>query len=341
MRVAHLDRRVRIEARRLVRAARKLPPQPEVAQAIVEVERSLAIPDLRRVREALPALDELVVDAKRSTWVDQLISIVILLAIVGGIRAFVFEAFEIPSASMYPTLEINDRIFVSKLPYGLRIPYTRTKLFARAAERGSVIVFIYPCEPARDYIKRLVGLPGDTVEVRCNVVYLNGQALPNKLVDADCHYDNRDDDGRWSTQSCSRYDETVGSGTHQAFHDPRRPARDEERLHATEPTFGDSHDFPAREAPSVPKCDGAEPLGKIVETKPEGVANACEPQLHYVVPEGRVFVMGDNRNNSNDSRVWGTVSIDDIKGKAMFIWLAYRTFDPGGIHWSRMGSVVR
>ncbi|MDB4952757.1 MAG: signal peptidase [Myxococcales bacterium] len=336
MRTASLDRRVYAEARRLLRAARKAGPAPELAPAITELERALAARDLRQVRRSLPPLDELVEDRKKSHWSDQALSIVTLLAIVLAIRAFVVEAFEIPSSSMYPTLEINDRIFVSKLPYGLRIPWTRTKLFARAPERGSVIVFIYPCDRDRDYIKRLIGLPGDTIEVRCNVVYVNGTALPNKRVADDCHYDDRDDEGRWSTKTCSRYEETVGGITHQAFHDEDRPRRDAAQ------TSDDRHDFPERNAPFPPSCSTDDaPLGKIVETKPGGVATPCEPQLHYVVPEGHVFVMGDNRNNSNDSRAWGTVPIEDIKGKALFIWLAYKTFGWSAIHWDRMGSFVR
>jgi signal peptidase I len=336
MRSASLDRRVRTEATRLVRAARRIRGKSELAPAIADLERALADRDLRQVRRFLPALDELVEGSTKSRWHDQVVSIIVLLAIVFGIRGFLVEAFEIPSSSMYPTLEINDRIFVSKLPYGLRIPWTRTKLFARAPDRGSVIVFIWPCDRDRDYIKRLIGLPGDTIEIRCNVVYVNGAALPNKLVDANCHYDDRDDNGVWSTKDCSRYEETVGSVSHQAFHDSDRPQRD-----AIEPTYGDGHDFPQRGSPFPPTCGDETPLGKIVETKLGGVAKTCEQQLHYVVPEGHVFVMGDNRNNSNDSRGWGTVPIEDIKGKALFVWLAYKTFDWGSIRWDRMGSLVR
>jgi signal peptidase I len=83
--------------------------------------------------------------------------------------------------------------------------------------------------------------------------------------------------------------------------------------------------------------------GKIVETKSEAVANACEPQMHYVVPPGHVFVMGDNRDNSNDSRYWGSVPLDNIKGKALFIWLSYEHWGPldwGGIRWPRIGNFV-
>ena len=131
-------------------------------------------------------VDELVKRPPKSTTRDYVESIGAAILIALALRAFVIEAFKIPSSSMYPTLEIGDHIFVNKFIYGVRIPWTSTKFFElRGPERGEVIVFMYPCEPDRDYIKRVVALAGDTVEVRCNVVYVNGVAVPSKMIEGD------------------------------------------------------------------------------------------------------------------------------------------------------------
>jgi len=263
----------------------------------------------------------------------------------------VIEAFKIPSSSMYPTLEIGDHIFVNKFLYGLHIPYTNIKLLElRGPRRGEVIVFTYPCNEDRDYIKRVVALAGDTVEVRCNVVFVNGKPVPSAVTAAAFGYDDYDEDvDRWYHRQCSRYRETVAGHSYETFHDPERPARDAAIAKQQEPPQGDEHDFPHRgEAP--PSCTEGKPvpqvMGKLVDTKSEAIAKPCEPQLHYVVPDDHVFVMGDNRNNSNDSRAWGSVPIEKIKGKALFIWLSYKSFnlkrpwDFSGMRWPRMGSFV-
>src|SRR4051812_23458807 len=164
----------------------------DLGQVTTEVEDGLAKEDLARVRRALPALDslvdELIKRPPKSTTRDYVESIGAAVLIALALRAFVIEAFKIPSSSMYPTLEIGDHIFVNKFIYGVRIPWTNTKLFElRGPARGEVIVFMQPCEPDRDYIKRVVALAGDTVEVRCNVVYVGhgdqpGVAVPGKLI---------------------------------------------------------------------------------------------------------------------------------------------------------------
>ncbi len=222
------------------------------------------------------------------------------------VRAFVAEAFKIPSTSMHPTLQLGDHIFISKLA---------------SHERGDMIAFRYPCDPARDYVKRIIAKGGDTVEVRCNVVYLNGTALPEKLVASECSYDDFDDrERRWFERRCSRYQETLDH-SYEVVHDPERPQRDQRK------TSGDQRDFPFRFDPQPPSCshagalESSETLGAIVETAAEDTAPACSPQLHYVVPPNHLFVLGDNRNNSNDSRVWGAVPQSYVKGKVIGIWL--------------------
>ena len=366
MRAATLDRRVRKEARQLVRAARSAliaSKEPLVGEAgdlgavSDDVARALAASDLQRVRLGLPALDslvdELVKRPQKSTWRDYVESIGAAILIAFVLRFFVIEAFKIPSSSMYPTLEIGDHIFVNKFIYGVRLPWTTKKLFeVRKPQRGEVIVFIQPCEPDRDYIKRVVALENDTVEVRCNIVYVNGTAVPSALVQGDgCEYMDFDEiANRPVRRACSRYRETVNGDSYDTFHDPDRPMRDERKVAAGGLTTGDDRDFPKLDGAHFPPSCSRNPdgsswasknqlTGQIVETRAHlPHTAACEQQLHYVVPPGHVFVMGDNRANSNDSRYWGSVPIENIKGKALFIWLSYRSLSQ--IRFDRIGDFV-
>ena len=369
MRAASLDRRVRKEATLLVREARAaLALEPtlrgkggDLKTVTSDVEQALADKDMASVRHHLPVLDalvdELVKRPPKSSTRAYVESIGGAILIALALRAFVIEAFKIPSISMYPTLEIGDHIFVNKFIYGVRIPFTKTKLFElRGPQRGEVIVFIFPCDPDRDYIKRVIALAGDTVEVRCNIVHVNGVAVPSQMIESAtvCQYMDHDEaTDTWSQKQCSRYRETVNGRDYDTFHDPERPPRDARIAQGNPPAGGDSHDFPTRSMPLSPSCRQSEEAvkaasidqvkGKIVETKHEAAAKVCEPQLHYVVPPGHVFVMGDHRSNSNDSRFWGAVPIENIKGKALFIWLSYEHWGPldwGGIRWDRIGNFV-
>src|SRR4051794_1028548 len=299
MRAATLDRRIRKEAAILVRDARAALSMKkglrgkggDLETVTSEVEKGLANKDLTKVRRQLPVLDalvdELVKRPPKSTTRDYVESIGAAILIALALRAFVIEAFKIPSSSMYPTLEIGDHIFVNKFIYGLRIPWTRTKLFElRGPKRGEVIVFIYPCDPDRDYIKRVIALAGDSVEVRCNVVYVNGVAVPSKVIEPGnvCrYYDHNEQSDKWEWKQCSRYRETVNGVDYDTFHAPGRPARDARIAQGTPPPGGESHDFPTRSNPFPPTCSqsgealGAATIdqvkGKIVETKPEATAN--------------------------------------------------------------------
>jgi signal peptidase I len=282
-------------------------------------------------------VDELVKQPDKSTTRDYVESIGAAILIALALRAVVIEAFKIPSSSMYPTLEVNDHIFVNKLLYGFRIPFTTTKfLELRKPHRGEVIVFIQPCEPDRDYIKRVVATEGETVEVRCNVVYVDGKPVDHRLLVAGdtCEYrDYEEKLDHWFKQSCSEYAETVDGHEYRTYHDKGRPDRD--KLAADKMLDNsDDRDFPKIGEIDGPGCNDATGLrvpglnqqfGAIVaEPRSDGKKpGACELQAHYVVPPGHVFVMGDNRANSNDSRYWGSVPIENIKGKALFIWLSY------------------
>jgi signal peptidase I len=362
MRSTSLDNRLRKEATVLVRDARAALSLKQglrgkggdLATVTDEMEKALAAKDMTKVRRYLPVLDalvdELVKRPPKSAALDYVQSIGSAILIALALRAFVIEAFKIPSSSMYPTVEIGDHIFANKFIYGVRIPWTTTKLFERSPERGEVIVFIYPCDPERDYIKRVIALAGDTVEVRCNVVYVNGKAIPNRLIDEHCTYRDHDEESdEWTVKKCSLYRETVAGHEHDTFHDVDRPVRDEQARHGIQEA--DAYDFPVigRAPPSCAESRDADKaashpqvLGTLTQTKSN--AGACELQQHYTVPPGHVFVMGDNRNNSADSRVWGSVPIENIKGKAMFIWLSYEHWSPldwGGIRWNRIGSFVK
>jgi signal peptidase I len=368
MRASALDRRVRKEASILVREARVALGMKkglrgkagDLETATRDVEQALSAKDLGKVRRGLPVLDslvdELIKRPPKSTTRDYVESIGAAVLIALALRAFVIEAFKIPSSSMYPTLEIGDHIFVNKFIYGVRIPWTNTKFFElREPKPGEVIVFMQPCQPERDYIKRVIAVGGDTVEVRCNVVHVNGKAIPSEVVEPECTYDDYDDTDdpvrnltpHWFTRDCSRYRETVAGGPYETFHDRERPLRDQ-REKAGGGQAGDQKDFPLdRTARNCTNTADPESRpapnqlpGLVVETNPNP-ADGCALHMHYVVPDHHVFVMGDNRNNSNDSRYWGSVPIENIKGKALFIWLSYRDWTPwSGIRWGRIGNFV-
>jgi signal peptidase I len=218
MRAASLDHRVRKEAELLVREARAAltlkrnlrGKATELGTAVRDVDAALVAKDAQKLRRGLPMLDALVDEVikrpDKSTTRDYIESIVAAILIALALRAVVLEAFKIPSSSMYPTLEINDHIFVNKFIYGVRIPFTTIKLFEwRKPQRGEVIVFIQPCEPDRDYIKRVIATEGQSVEVRCNVVYVDGKPIEFELANGEgCSYrDQTEETQQWSTKTCS------------------------------------------------------------------------------------------------------------------------------------------
>jgi signal peptidase I len=258
----------------------------------------------------------------RSSWGAALAAVGLNIVLTLGTRSAVLEAFSVPASSMVPTFEVNDHLLVDKLSMLWRPPV-----------RGEVIVFRQPCQPDRDYVKRVIALGGDSVEIRCNAVYVNGSALPSQLVQGEgCVYEDFDEGNRkWYRRECSEYTETAGKRTYRIYHDMDRPARD---ARGGTRDRGDSKDFPLLDGlRRPPSCAAQEQLpgqadyrsgqqpGSIVETKPDG--SPCELQLHYVVPPEHVFVLGDSRANSNDSRYWGSVPLGNIKGRVF------------GIYWSR------
>ena len=227
------------------------------------------------------------------------VTAVIIGAISSGAVKMSIQAFKLPSTSMNPSVPMGSHVLVDKLSLRVRDP-----------RPGEVIVFHHPCHAGRDYLKRVVAVAGQTVEVRCGTVYVDGAALPSRLVEAECTY--LDDIGDGATeQMCSEYEEAG----YRIYHPP-------ERAETLEPEL---HDFPRFDA-GPPSCETAliEPgpspnqlPGEVVRTTANGDGAACRPQLHYVVPRGHVFVLGDNRSNSNDSRYWGSVPVENIVGRVV------------------------
>ena len=216
-------------------------------------------------------------------WLDWTAGLFPVIVGVFVLRSFLFEPFKIPSGSMVPTLLVGDLILVNKFDYGVRLPVLNKKVIANNdPQRGDVMVFRYPPDPRLDYIKRVVGVPGDEVAYLNQKLTLNGQPVPVKALGE--FYD--EDSLRYAPQ----FSEKLGEKDHRILVDPRRSS-----------FFGmDSPRFPFAE-----NC----------RYSAEGVT--CK------VPEGHYFVMGDNRDNSQDSRYWGFVPDQNLVGRAFFVWMNF------------------
>lgn len=207
-----------------------------------------------------------------------------VILVVFVLRSFIVEPFRIPSGSMLPSLHIGDFILVNKFSYGVRLPIINKKIVeVSSPERGDVMVFRFPHDNSINFIKRVVGLPGDQIEYREKRVYLNGTPVP---VEPKGEVDLSAVSKRGYIGK--RYLETLDATAHEIIVDPKK---------------------------------------QTTETS-------------YVVPEGHYFVMGDNRDHSNDSRYWGFVPEKNIIGKAFFIWFSWDLEGSGDLAWDRIGNSV-
>ena len=206
-----------------------------------------------------------------------------ILLIVLLIRSFIIEPFRIPSGSMLPTLEIGDFIMVNKFTYGFKLPVLHnTVLEMDVPQRGDVVVFRYPADSTKDYIKRVIGIPGDKVVYKDKQLRINGAPI-TQVKDGSDPYDSI-----YGTDLFKKT-EYLGDVKHNIL------------------------------------------LTDIF-------MNA--PQAEWQVPEGRYFVMGDNRDNSNDSRVWGFVPEQNLVGKAFLIWMNWN-YEENEVKFSRIGNSIR
>lgn len=215
-------------------------------------------------------------------WLDWTAGLFPVILVVFLLRSFLFEPFKIPSGSMIPTLLVGDLILVNKYHYGLRLPVINTRLTeGTAPRRGDVMVFRYPPKPSLDYIKRVVGVPGDEVSYLNKRLTINGEPVAIEPV-----ADFFDED---SMRYAKQYEEKLGEKPHRLLIDDDRPA-----------FIPGAEQFPNRD-----NC----------RYSVEGVV--CK------VPEGHYFMMGDNRDNSLDSRYWGFVPNKNIVGRAVFVWMNF------------------
>jgi signal peptidase I len=199
----------------------------------------------------------------KSKFLEYAEAIIIAILIAFFIRTFIVQAFKIPSGSMKPTLLIGDHILVNKFVYGIKIPFVRKTLVSiNEPKRGDVIVFIYPEDRSKDFIKRVIGVGGDTIEIRNKKIFLNG--LP--------------------------YQDTHG-------------------------VYADDFIIPG----SIQPRDNFGPMS---------------------IPKGAVFAMGDNRDQSYDSRFWGVVELKDVLGKAFMMYWSWNR-EEHNVRWSRLGKLVR
>lgn len=292
-------RKLRHEARELLaedeRILRRVPGKvsPEVSERLTEqalrVEAASVEGDAPRLEKEIQALEALTREHlgawRKQHWWHAVSGFVIALSVALLIRTVLIEPYRIPSGSMQPTLEIGDQVFINKFIYGVRIPFINVVPFqiVRAPQRGDVIVFNNPVDESTDFIKRVVGIPGDRVEIINEIIHINGVPQPRVLV-SDNHlvYTQDDHTKEWFARRQVLYRENLDGVEHEMLQDQHHPR------------------------------------GRTVEGP-------------YIVPEGHVFVVGDNRDNSSDGRyALGSttrsgpvyVPYGHIKGKAMVVWLA-------------------
>lgn len=242
-----------------------------ITGVVVYVDRTVWRP--KRERSVTTEKEPILVEYSRSLFPVFLIVLVL--------RSFVIEPFRIPSGSMYPTLEIGDFIVVNKFAYGIKLPVTQTKILPIGEpKRGDVVVFKYPKDPDVDYIKRVVGLPGDEITYIGRTVFINGKPAKQTLLG-----EYQGEGSGKVMNGASLMQENLGDASHLILSDREKTSQDMNTV---------------------------------------------------VVPDGHYFMMGDNRDHSNDSRFWGFVPEKNLKGKAFGIWMNW----DDGIQFDRIGKGI-
>ncbi|QKJ88260.1 signal peptidase I [Paramixta manurensis] len=269
--------------------------------------------------------------AKQPGWVETAASVFPVLLVVLVVRSFIYEPFQIPSGSMMPTLLIGDFILVEKFAYGIKDPITQTTLIPTGhPKRGDIAVFKYPKDPSLDYIKRVVGLPGDrvTYDPLSKTVTINPACEGAKPCDKALPVTYSDVRPSDFIQTFNGFDgNETGSGFWQV------PQGGEMkgglRLATRKETLGEvTHD-----------------ILLVTEAQSQASMYYQQPgqaQSTWVVPQGQYFMMGDNRDNSADSRYWGFVPERNLVGKATAIWMSFEKQEgewPTGVRLSRIGGI--
>ncbi len=255
------------------------------AQAKLRETDAEASRDPKAVAEEREQLRERLV--RQPGWIEFPAGFFPVILVVFILRSFLFEPFRIPSGSMIPTLLIGDLILVNKFSYGIRLPIINRKIIdVGMPQRGDVMVFRYPVDPSVDYVKRVIGLPGDTVAFRAKRLTINGQ--PVETNPAPDYFDP--ERVAYSKQFTEKLPRDGGLADHMIL-------IDDDRSGVIAPDR-----FPFRE-----NCVYSE----------GNTAVTCK------VPEGQYFMMGDNRDNSADSRYWGFVPDQNIVGRAFLIWMNF------------------
>jgi signal peptidase I len=261
-------------------------PAREAAAATLEQQQTARRAELAKM--GIEQVDGDVVAARQKLlmqpwWLDWTAGLFPVILAVFLLRSFLFEPFKIPSGSMVPTLTVGDLILVNKYHYGIRLPVINRKIADNhPVARGDVVVFRYPVDPRQDYIKRVVGLPGDEVAYLNQKLIINGAAV--ETVAKGEHYDDE------SLSYAPLFSEKLGAVEHQIRVEPKRVG-----YYGPDPkTFA---------------------FAQNCRYVPEGLT--CK------VPPGHYFVMGDNRDNSLDSRFWGFVPDENLVGRAFFVWMNF------------------
>ena len=260
---------------------------PRRAAAAATLEQQDQARRTKLAQQGITKVDDNVAQAREALlmqpwWLDWTAGLFPVILIVFLLRSFLFEPFKIPSGSMIPTLLVGDLILVNKFHYGVRLPVINKKIIANHdPRRGDVVVFRYPKDTSVDYIKRVVGVPGDEVAYVNKRLTINGQPVAEQPMSP---YYDEDSLGYYQ-----RFTENLLGVEHSILNNDSRP-----------PGVIPDSTFPYRE-----NC----------RYNAEGVV--CK------VPAGHYFMMGDNRDNSQDSRYWGFVPDENIVGKAFFIWMNF------------------